>query len=82
MYICTSTDIGTYSDSVCQHGYVLICKLQNTFKRGYPGPPLERVFNRMGCLTQSLYARARIGIVCRVQNTPFGPLRYPDLLVG
>ena len=27
--------------------------------------PLERVFNRIGLLTQSLYARARIGIVFR-----------------
>ena len=36
--------------------------------RGYPGPPLERVFNKMVLLTQSLYARARIGIVFRGPN--------------
>ena len=30
--------------------------------RGYPGPPLERVFNKTGCLHKSLYARARVGV--------------------
>ena len=41
---------------------------------GVSWTPLERVFNKMVCLAQSLYARARIGIV---SNTPkwthFGP---------
>ena len=29
--------------------------------RGYPGPPLERVFGKTVCLDKSLYARARVG---------------------
>ena len=44
-------------------------------------PRFERVFNRIGILTQSLYARARVGIVYQVQkpqNGPhFGPLHLP-----
>ena len=36
---------------------------ENTSIRGSRIPPLERVFNKMVLSTQSLYARARIGIV-------------------
>ena len=49
---------------------------------GIPDPPLERVFGKTGGLTQSLYARARIGIVSQgqiwVEWTPFRPWMTPD----
>ena len=44
--------------------YVLSVGLKTRSIRGYPGPPLERVFNRIDILAESLYARARVGIVC------------------
>ena len=44
----------------------------------YPGP-LERVFNKTRSLAQSLYARARIGIVYRGSKYPIlDPLDTPD----
>ena len=46
-------------------------------------PRFDAVFNKTASLTQSLYARARIGIVCRVQNTPkMGPFRTPYATPG
>ena len=43
---------------------------------GYP--PFDAVFNKTASLTQSLYARARIGIVYQGQKHPiFDPLDTP-----
>ena len=40
---------------------------------GYPGPPFDAVFNRMGVSTESLYARARIGVTDRLKTPQIGP---------
>ena len=49
---------------VCTSVHVCQSTGPKTRSSGGPGyPRFERVFNRMGILTQSLYARARIGIV-------------------
>ena len=60
-----NTGICTYNLYQCVS--MSIYSVQNTSMRGYPGSPLERVFGKTWYLTQSLYARARIGIV---SNTP------------
>ena len=47
-----------------QHVFMPICKSPKHVQTGgYPGPPLERVFNKTGHLAESLYARARVGVV-------------------
>ena len=41
-------------------------------------PPFDAVFNKTASLTQSLYARARIGIVSSgVNGAHFGPILTP-----
>ena len=61
-------------------------RAENTSIRGSRIPPLERVFNRIDTSAQSLYARARIGIVCLdmiAEMTSFSdPLHLPLDLPG
>ena len=48
---------------------------------GPDNPRFDAVFNKTASLTQSLYARARIGIVCLGSNlATFGPLQIPPLI--
>ena len=64
----------------------LFLAVQNRLKNGTFGgildPQFDAVFNKMGSLTQSLYARARIGIVYRSEIPPkypqIGPPRIPQ----
>ena len=58
-------DVRISSYSIHRHPYAPICRSQNTVKRDTPRGPVERVFNKTVPFAQSLYARARIGIVHR-----------------
>ena len=88
--ICTRTE---YKDILGQCVPVYLCTIWSTPKwvhfGGILGGPVERVFNKTRSLTQSLYARARIGIVSSgvgwlkwTQNSPNLPLDYPSDLPG